>query len=711
MNAKEESEIEHHSLEKAGTYALSQQHQAEQGSSEIVVNEESSKTSLRDICYISFRHKWKMILFFFAVILIVTAVTSICAKVYRSEAKLLMRLGRESVTLDPTAATGQIIPLNLTQPRGNEINSELEILKNQELIEGVVDSIGAQKLLNHTDEKLTVKDADSRVLGRAKIALRTAVSRLKSPLKLFGLIESLSDRDKAIVNIKKHLKIENLKDSSIISISYDAENPKTAQEIVSKLIDLYLEKHIEAYRTPGSPQFFTEQTDHLQNKLTQSESELMDFKNKTGISSVREQQRLVAKRISTLKQEINQTEAALASSVARTLVDKEALLTEQVTISSLRAKINTQRKQLADAQKELKTLNYAEAKISHLTREASIQEANYRKYSENLEQARINYAMENERISNISVVQAATLPIKAIRPNKSVNLTLGFLLGIVGAIVLAIFSERLDHSLKTPDEVEERLQLPALASIPLVRSSKVFPAAKLKRQAKTQSKAAEKVPARLDIPAEISECYESLRERLLLQPNGPTKAPYVLAVIGCQRHEGVSAVTANLAAIISRHHENGHVLLVDANLKHPSVHKVFNIKLSPGLTDVLANGQNSRDVIQYLPAGNVHILSAGTLNGNFSEALDSDKFMELLNSIKEHYHFVVIDIPALNEASSAARLASLCDGTVLVVGAERLRREIMQRAKVQLVESNANILGVVLNRRRFHIPGWLYQRL
>ena len=184
----------------------------------------------------------------------------------------------------------------------------------------------------------------------------------------------------------------------------------------------------------------------------------------------------------------------------------------------------------------------------------------------------------------------------------------------------------------------------------------------------------------------------------------------MLAVIGCHRHEGVSTVAANFATTLSRHGD-GRVLLVDSNICHPSVHRIFKANLSPGLTDILANGQSEGDIIQSLPEHNLHILSAGTTNGNLSEIFDSDGFTKLLNSIKNYYHFVVVDVPALNDASSAARLASLCDGVVLVVEAERLRWEVAQRAKEQLIKSNANVLGVVLNKRRFHIPEWLYQTL
>jgi len=784
-NVKPDSKARHERTGKTGIYASSGQPRAGQDLSEVLVKESSGETSLRDACYVFFRHKWKMVLFFFTVVAVTAAVTSVCAKVYRSEAKLLLRLGHESVTLDPTAATGQIV--SVLQSRENEINSELEILRSQELIEKVVDSVGPPEFLKSSIEKHSSGDS----------VLRAIVSGLKSIPRQFDLAESVSDRDKAILTVAKNLKIENLKDSSIISISYEAGNPKLAQEVVSKLIDLHLERHIEIHRTLGSREFFDQQVNQLRDKLTQSETELMNLKNQTGVSSVAEQQRVVMSRIGTLKQEIDQTDAALASSVAaaealqqtmtdvpKTIVTEEttgfpnlsademrkqlferqleelklmtsftdesitvkaihkeiaeaqallakeepnltqvtrgiskayeqlesALLTEKAAITSLRAKSDAQKKQLVDAQAELKNLNDAEAKITSLTRETSVQDNNYRKYSESLEQARINFAMDNERISNIRVVQAATLPIKAIKPNKLVDLTLGLILGILGAIVLAIFSEHLDHSIKTPEEAEEMLQLPALASIPRVRMGRVFPKVKSEMRAKTNRETGEK-PAKLETPAKIREPYEAFMERLLLNSNGSACSPYVLAVTGCRRNEGVSAVAANIAATISRHHKNEYVLLVDANFIHPSVHKIFNTKLAPGLTDILTNGNNHANTIQLLPKQNVHILSAGILNGNFAEAFNSDKFTKLLTSMKKHYRFVVIDIPPLNEASSAARMAGLCDGTVLVVAAERLRREVMQRAKTQLMESNANILGVVLNKRRFHIPGWLYRRL
>jgi len=129
------------------------------------------------------------------------------------------------------------------------------------------------------------------------------------------------------------------------------------------------------------------------------------------------------------------------------------------------------------------------------------------------------------------------------------------------------------------------------------------------------------------------------------------------------------------------------------------------------LSDILTNGQNIDGVVVPSPVQNLHILSAGTINGNLSEIFDSEKFTSLLDSIKKDYRYVVIDLPAVNEASWALRLARLCDGVGLVVEAERSRWEVAQRTKELLEQSKAKIIGVIINKRRFYIPRWLYQTL
>lgn len=517
--------------------------------------------SLRDFGYILFRHKWKVIIFFLAVVITVTLGTFMLAETYRAEAKLLVKIGRENVSLDPTATTGQVI--NLGQNRENEINSELDILKSRELALKVVDEIGPERFLKRPDEENSGNGSPGRKTPDWKREIQDKAGEVMGGLENFlesiGLSTPLESREKAVIGLMKKLEIETQKNTNTLSLSYEGKSPKFAETVLSRLIDFYLDKHITAYRTPGSYGFFDQQAEDLRNQLAKTEDELKTLKNKTGVASIDDQRKIILNRIGTLQQENEATQAALAISRAKvkelkeklaglspTLVTQEtkvssnygvelmrsrlyelklkeqellskytessvlvqevrrqiaeaqallskeegthtdvttgintthqqldlAMLSEMATLSSLEAKARVVSGQLIAARKEINELNDTELRLVNLQRELGLQDTKYRKYSENREQARIDQAMETTKISNISVIQKASASLKPVKPRKTLNLALGFFLGIFGALGLAFFSEYLDHSIKTPQDVEEKLELQLLASIPFLKKGR-----------------------------------------------------------------------------------------------------------------------------------------------------------------------------------------------------------------------------------------------
>jgi len=299
--------------------------------------EKIPEQSVRDICNVLFRHQRKFILFFLIVMVPVTLWTFIAPEIYQSNAKLLVRLGRESVTLDPTATTG---PVNLVdQSRENEVKSEIEILKSQELVENVVDALGASVFLKLND---AVRNFPGRVALKTSSNIRPAEGSSIRSLDGLPVGKRLTDRDKAILEISKNLQIEALKNSSIISISFKAKDRKLAQETIEKLITFYLEKHISVHRTPGSYEFFTEQTDQLRGTLIQAEDNLRELKNKTGIASLEEQRSVLLKRMGDLQRELEETEADLVASKAKveTLQKTLAGLPETLVVQETTGHVN-----------------------------------------------------------------------------------------------------------------------------------------------------------------------------------------------------------------------------------------------------------------------------------------------------------------------------------------------------------------------------------
>lgn len=190
-------------------------------------------------------------------------------------------------------------------------------------------------------------------------------------------------------------------------------------------------------------------------------------------------------RIASIRNEIAQSEAILnqEKGALQTVTEgpnrtfeefNMARMRQETLLSSMEAKAATLRQQIAAAEQQFQAQIENELRIARLQRDIQLQDASYRKYFENLEQAHIDQALENERISNINVIQPATLVEKPVGPNVLMNLLAGLFGGVIAAIGVAILSDALDHSLKSPEEVEEKLNLPLLVSIPRLDSRKLL---------------------------------------------------------------------------------------------------------------------------------------------------------------------------------------------------------------------------------------------
>jgi len=228
--------------------------------------------------------------------------------------------------------------------------------------------------------------------------------------------------------------------------------------------------------------------------------------------------------------------------------------------------------------------------------------------------------------------------------------------------------------------------------------------------AKLNSKCDNEDHPSLDICGKGREYYETLRYNLLKSKDSSLDMPRLIAITSCSEGEGVSTVASSFAVTLALHGDR--VLLVDANFRHPSVHKIFKVNLSPGLGEVLWNGTDGTGAIQPSDIQNLFVLSAGEMKDDPASGYDSQEFAELLNILKREYSFVVFDmLPMQRSVNYVVRLASLLDGVILVVETERVRWQVVQWANERLVKAKANVLGAVLNKREFHVPRWLYDTL
>ena len=213
-----------------------------------------------------------------------------------------------------------------------------------------------------------------------------------------------------------------------------------------------------------------------------------------------------------------------------------------------------------------------------------------------------------------------------------------------------------------------------------------------------------------------TEYYETLRDNIILPLSGTSKVPRLISITCSDFGEGVSTIASKLALTFAKKSDKP-VLLVDTNFAKPSIHKIFNLKLSPGLGEILIDKYESTGVIQPSLIHNLFIITAGDILSNPTTKFDSPMFTELLHKWKHDYSYVLFDTPPMQcdmkqcDMNSSVRLASIVDGVILVIEAERIRREIILNAKERLMNSKANILGVVLNKTKYYIPKCIYKRL
>jgi len=214
-------------------------------------------------------------------------------------------------------------------------------------------------------------------------------------------------------------------------------------------------------------------------------------------------------------------------------------------------------------------------------------------------------------------------------------------------------------------------------------------------------------PSKACTPSDL-ECYQSLKTNLLGRyPAGTVKA---ILFAGTSHGDGTSTTAINFATTMARDCQLK-VLLVDFNFRTPSLHEVFKIDYSLGLTDVLTNGREVLSNIERVGPGNLHVLPCGENRSMPASLFESSRFDAFLKNAREQFEYVIMDAPPVPSFSESRIICAKVDGVVLVVGSGKTRRQVALRAKKEIEDAGGKVLGLVLNRRKFYIPGWIYKRL
>lgn len=282
----------------------------------------------------------------------------------------------------------------------------------------------------------------------------------------------------------------------------------------------------------------------------------------------------------------------------------------------------------------------------------------------------------------VDVLDNAQPATKPVRPNIPLNISLGVVVGLIMGFGLAFFIEYLDTSVKTIDDVERALQSPVLGVIPQNVGSLL-----------------EEGP---DSPH--AEAYRVLRTNLLFGRKGQNMN--TLTVVSGGAGEGKSTTIFNLATVFA---QNGaKVLLVDSDLRRPSLHKLLNVSNSIGLTNFLLKQNTIEEVIQTTKVPSLHFLPSGKLPSSSLGVLNSAQMREFVRQARERYDFIMFDSPPIMGVSDASILASVVDMALLVIQYRKYPQVMTIRAKQMVEKVGGNLMGVVLNNINISQDSYYY---
>lgn len=313
--------------------------------------------------------------------------------------------------------------------------------------------------------------------------------------------------------------------------------------------------------------------------------------------------------------------------------------------------------------------------------------------------------------NNIQVIDYAIASTKPVGPKRLQYLALTLALSLPFGIGLALLREYLNNTVRSSEEVERMLNLPALAVIPAVKGlnlRRTLASGALKMLNKNQTLASgalkllngnhnpgdSELLTKSDARSPLAEAFRQLRTSILLSAEG---APKTLLVTSSQPSEGKTTTAVNLAVSLAQTGAN--VLLIDADMRRPRLHSIFDMENNRGLSTILSGELTEAEVYMWVDhhASGLFLLPAGPLPQNPAELLGSDKMRRFLKIVESTFSYIIIDSPPITSFSDGVIISSMVDGVVLVVHGNKIARDVVQHSQKVLNNVGARILGVVLN--------------
>ena len=700
---------------------------------------------LSDYVKVLYKRRWTAITAFLLVFLSVAVYTFTATPIYESKVQILIEKEATNVVSFKEA-------IEQNQVTDDYYQTQYKILQSRALARKTID---AAKLWDHPQfnpkrQPFTV----GSIIG-TPIALVSGLFKAARPAAAPGADETQM-QSATVDRFLNSLSISPIRNSRLVDVRFASPDPALSAKAANALAKAYIEQNLEFkfMSSKEASDWLGQRLGEQKKNVETSEQALQRYREQTDSVSLEDKQNIVVQKLADLNGAVTRAKTeriqkeTVYNQVRALQSDRAALDTFPAILSN--TFIQQQKGELADLQRQQAQLSdklgprhpdmvkiglaikTAEAKIQTEISKVIQSTRNEYQAAQTQEQSLVNALEQQKRdalalnrkgidygtlqrdaasnrqifdslmqrtketgisselkTSNIRVIDAAEIPRGPASPNIPINLMLGLFGGTTLALGLTFFFEYLDSRIKSPEEVKAHLGLSFIGMVPALFEKD------LKDPLMSNA-----------VPANFAEAFRAIRSNVLF--SSADEGSKVLVVTSSAPGEGKTLVATNLAVALAQ--ANQRVLVVDADMRKPRVHSVFQHAQEPGLSNVLVGNSKVSEAVRNTKVPGLWAMPAGVLPPNPSELLGSKRFKEFIATLGQHFDWVIIDSPPVMAVTDSSIVAHVATGVVFVIGSDQTSRHTAQRSLEQLRNANAKMIGAILNRVDLAHHGYYYSQ-